>query len=432
MKTLLWTMMGAALVAAGCAAENEAEIGRDEASIDGSEASRDDRARHGLDGKKLFEKETFGGNGRTCATCHNAFSGTISPSQVQALFNNNPNAPLFRPIDSDDGVGTNYSKLKNDATIRVSIDLPPGWKLVGDPSATQAVFRRGIPTTFNVPALDPILMVDGRNNGPREQALGAINAHYQPGRQPSGPELDAIVAHEKTKGFFSDKKLESFANGGPAPTLPAGKTAAEKRGRPFFEAAGLCGACHNGAMLNTTSDAVPPFPAGLRFVSVLVSEFNRIGQPLQKFEVTLPDGSKTEVESSDPGRALITGDLADFNAFRIPTLWGVKNTAPYFHDNSAKSLADVVAHYSDFFVAAGFLPAPLTQQQRDDIIAYMRLLLGPKRRARGGAAGLVRPPGSPPTLPSPAGFAPAPHPRAGFAPRASPRSEAPALAGSRQ
>lgn len=375
MKITLLTVLGAALLAGGCAAEGEAEVGQDEASVDGAERGRGDAsAAGGLDGKKLFEKETFGGNGRTCATCHNSFSGTISPKQVQARFNNNPNDPLFRPIDSDDGVGTKYTKLLADATVRVSIDLPPGWKLANDPAATKVTFRRGIPSTFNVPALDPILMIDGRNNGPREQALGAINGHYQPGRQPTGAELDAIVAHEKTGGFFSNDALERFAAGGPAPQLPAGKTAAEKRGRAFFEPTGACGACHSGPLLNETSDAAPPFPAGLRFAPILVSEFNRTGQPVQAFDVKQADGTTKRVESADPGRALITGDLADLNSFRIPTLWGVKNTAPYFHDNSAKTLADVVSHYSDFFVTVGFLPAPFTQQQRDDMVAYMRLL----------------------------------------------------------
>ena len=31
-----------------------------------------------LDGKKLFDKETFGGNGRTCLTCHSERTGTLT------------------------------------------------------------------------------------------------------------------------------------------------------------------------------------------------------------------------------------------------------------------------------------------------------------------------------------------------------------------
>jgi cytochrome c peroxidase len=120
-------------------------------------------------------------------------------------------------------------------------------------------------------------------------------------------------------------------------------------------------------------------PAGTRFQSVGVSEFNEAGNPVQQFNWINPDGTRTVVWTPDPGRALITGRIdqpgpaSDLNSFKIPTLWGVKNTAPYFHDNSAKTLKDVVAHYARFFLT---LPDPviLTDQDQADIVAYLKLL----------------------------------------------------------
>src|SRR5262245_16850266 len=47
------------------------------------------------DGQQLFERETFGGNGRTCVTCHSRKTGTVSPRDAQARFQANPNDPLF-------------------------------------------------------------------------------------------------------------------------------------------------------------------------------------------------------------------------------------------------------------------------------------------------------------------------------------------------
>ena len=38
------------------------------------------------DGKRLFERETFGGNGRTCSTCHTSATGTISPIEAHKRF----------------------------------------------------------------------------------------------------------------------------------------------------------------------------------------------------------------------------------------------------------------------------------------------------------------------------------------------------------
>src|ERR1044072_9634094 len=64
--------------------------------------ARDDNLRRGGNGKPLFDHETFGGNGRTCLTCHGRDTGTISPEEVQARFADDPNDPLFVHDGSDD------------------------------------------------------------------------------------------------------------------------------------------------------------------------------------------------------------------------------------------------------------------------------------------------------------------------------------------
>ena len=45
--------------------------------------------------RRLFEQETFGGNGRTCLTCHSRETGTVSPQDAQHRFATNPADPLF-------------------------------------------------------------------------------------------------------------------------------------------------------------------------------------------------------------------------------------------------------------------------------------------------------------------------------------------------
>jgi cytochrome c peroxidase len=68
------------------------------------------------------------------------------------------------------------------------------------------------------------------------------------------------------------------------------------------------------------------------------------------------------------------------NAFKIPSLWGVARTAPYFHDNSAKTLEEVVEHYARFFEIVtdpaidGDPVLKLTEQDKADIVAYMKIL----------------------------------------------------------
>ena len=352
MKNQGWFCGAIALALVGC-------VGADD-GVDTNEATQEAK----VNGKKLFENETFGGNGRTCSTCHGDQTGTISPQEAQALFAKKPNGPLFRSIDSDDGVGSSYTRLLTDATILVTIDLPANWSLADDPTARTITLPRAIPSTLNVPSFDSLFMADGRFDNLQDQAHGAVNSHYQPGRQPTAAELDAIAAHQQTNAFFSNNALKHFANGGPAPVLPAGKSAAEKRGRVWFVSSpgGVCSHCHAGPMLNETSEfLLAPLPPGSRFFTAFVSELNKAGSPVRTFNVTNGDGSVTQVLSTDPGRALITGNPGDANFFRIPTLWG-----------SAKTLPQLAQHYSDYFQIVG-LPA-LTAQEQSDIIAYLKLL----------------------------------------------------------
>jgi cytochrome c peroxidase len=318
------------------------------AAVDGEEASLGQvgSASNSRTGKFLFERETFGGNGRTCLTCHNHQTGTVSPKDAQKRFAANPSDPLFLHDGSDDGLGNGVTRMLTDATVLVEIPLPPNVRLADDPDARTVTLRRGIPTTLNTPALDPVLMLDGRDPNLEAQALGAIHAHFQNTEEPSNEDLRAIAEFEQTSRFFSSPKLSRFARGGPPPRLPHGSTASEKRGRSFFEEgpfaspfqkAGVCAACHSGPMLNESSKFFEPFlPAGTRFQTIGVSEFNVSGNPVQDFIFTnLEDGSETLVRSPDPGRALITGDAQSpdndsLNAFKIPSLCGVSRTRPTF------------------------------------------------------------------------------------------------------
>ena len=124
---------------------------------------QDTASAQGEQNRRLFTIETFGGNGRTCDTCHSLQTGTLSPEDAQARYRRNPLDPLFLFDGSDDGRGHGAERIQTDATILVEIPLPPNVSMADDPSARSVILRRGIPTTRNTPALDPILMLDGRD-----------------------------------------------------------------------------------------------------------------------------------------------------------------------------------------------------------------------------------------------------------------------------
>jgi hypothetical protein len=350
------------------------------------------------EGRRLFDVETFGGNGRTCRTCHSTKTGTFSPEEAVARLIADPGDALFVHDGLDDGLaGT--ARITEHATVRIEIPLPPDVILADDPTRRSVILNRGTPTTMNTPALDPFLMYDTREPNLQRQAFNAIHGHAQNTREPTALELDLIKEFQQTDPrFFSSEALRAFANGGPPPQLPPGRTESERRGRAMFDnvpfdgvtTRGLCNTCHSGPMLNQFATGNPfGGPPGGRRAGIGIEERNLIGNPVHSFVVTNPDGSTVVINTPDPGVMLTTPvpgpppgsgfpspPRAFFaNIFKIPSLWGVKDTAPYFHDNSAKTLEDVADHYAFFFLTSpstrGFV---FTAQDQADMVAFLKLL----------------------------------------------------------
>jgi hypothetical protein len=74
------------------------------------------------------------------------------------------------------------------------------------------------------------------------------------------------------------------------------------------------------------------------------------------------------VQTTDPGRAMVTGRWSDVSKFKGPILRALAARAPYFHDGSAASLADAVAVYDTRFRIG------LTPRERADLLAFLQAL----------------------------------------------------------
>ncbi len=71
------------------------------------------------------------------------------------------------------------------------------------------------------------------------------------------------------------------------------------------------------------------------------------------------------IKTTDPGRALITGQWRDMSRFKGPVLRGLAARAPYFHNGFAATLGDVIAFYDDRFNIG------LTAQEKSDLVAFL-------------------------------------------------------------
>jgi cytochrome c peroxidase len=72
--------------------------------------------------------------------------------------------------------------------------------------------------------------------------------------------------------------------------------------------------------------------------------------------------------TSDPGKALITGQCSDISRGKGPILRGLSARAPYFHNGVAGDLQQLVNFYNQRFQIG------LTQQQMQDLQNFLQSL----------------------------------------------------------
>jgi cytochrome c peroxidase len=348
-----------------------------------------------------------GGNGRSCATCHNPRDGfSLSPATVEARWQrlqrarrSNPGAtdPLFRSIDADDGQG-DFTLLRTRALIKVRVALPSRVRLTDDPTATHVTLSRAV-TPLNMLKHTAPYQQDRSAATLEQQALGAVNQHMEPTRQPTPRFLESVAAFERH--IFSSAKVRKLSAaidaGGPLPDLDPPLTEFERLGKEKFD--DFCGRCHGGPaqVQNLENRIFPPFDGSTNPVSLNIAVSNPVPNgfppspiqgpgldlPTQRYDVDLPNGTTVTLESSDPGTVLTDARALEtvagnqvFNRFDVPQLRGINQTAPYFHDHRAQNLEEVVKHYQAFFffinVVRG-LPLPLIpDDDLQPIVAYMK------------------------------------------------------------
>ena len=124
---------------------------------------------------------------------------------------------------------------------------------------------------------------------------------------------------------------------------------------------GTCGTCHDAPNVGNHSVSAPlnigvadvTSPLDVSYLPVFTLVNNATG---------------VSVQTTDPGRALITGKWADIGKVKGPILRGLASRAPYFHNGSAATLADVIVFY-DMHFNIGFTP-----QEKADLIAFLNSL----------------------------------------------------------
>jgi len=306
-------------------------------------------------GAQLFFNETFGGNGRTCGTCHRADDSlTIDPAFIAKLPQSDPlfvaeNNPALAKLEDP-------QLLRSKALILENLDGfdDPTHKFVmrGVPHTLSLGLTNGITNAFTGPP-DHRLGWSG-DGGPGRSTLheftfGAIMQHFtktlarKPGvdfRVPTEEELDALEAFQLFTG--RQKPTDFTQTPDFTPTFPTDAHA--QNGRNLFLQTG-CTFCHTDVFGFVDSNA--NFDTG---VANLLPN--------------LPD---------DYG-FLSPGD----RTFNVPPLAEAADTPPFFHNNAVNTIEDAVGFYfSPTFQASPssfFIFNQLTTDQQGDLAAFLRVV----------------------------------------------------------
>jgi len=363
----------------------------------------------------------LGGNGRACSDCHMPSEGfQLSPAAARVRFDalqaerqHNPNAddPLFRPVDADDfrvngANASDFSNLVENGLVRVTMPLPPNVRLIdpatGQPTDETSVdLWRAVMPVLNVaitgpdgvqptwpPGVPRVPIMGLDPNGPnrrggyqhdarfgtlQEQSRGALFAHAQVSVEPPAGMLDDLAAFQQA--LFSSPGVERLAGAilsgammfpDPDPEL----NELEQQGKAVFNRA--CAQCHGGTLHpsgSTPDFTLPGIRTIVRYHAISAAcprpatdGFSpcppRLERNARTYRITLADGTTQTFTTSDPGRLLLTGQIADLGIFDVTQLRGISRTAPYFHNNSAATLEDVLDHYVAFFRRVARLNPP--------------------------------------------------------------------------
>jgi hypothetical protein len=124
-------------------------------------------------------------------------------------------------------------------------------------------------------------------------------------------------------------------------------------------ATGTCTVCHDTP--NAGNHSVP------MALNIGIADGSQRTPDLPLF--TLRNKTTGEIaQTTDPGRALVTGRWADIGKFKGPVLRALAARAPYFHDGSAAALAEVVEFYDKRF------RIQFTDREKADLIAFLQAL----------------------------------------------------------
>ncbi len=164
-----------------------------------------------------------------------------------------------------------------------------------------------------------------------------------------------------------------------------------KRGFEVFVGQGRCVSCHviEQTQALFTDNRFHNIGVGINRIQDNVPELAEAFLKAKAEGIDVDIAVLTDKKTSELGRFAITNQVDELGAFKTPTLRNIAVTGPYMHDGSQKTLKETVVHYNNGgvtqkddpvndFLSGGIRPLDLSDQQVDDLVAFMESLTSPQ------------------------------------------------------
>jgi cytochrome c peroxidase len=271
------------------------------------------------------------------------------------------------------------------------------------PTVLNALYNKtqfwdGRVTTLEEQAAQPIVNPSEMGQPSLDAAVAGIAsiAEYDAGfrgvfgRPPNGADLTrAIASYERTLLSF-DSPFDHFAAG-----EENAIDASARRGWELFNNRGRCNKCH--ALTEEKRDPTNFTDNDFHNIGIGIITHNVVALARQakalinSQDTAAIDRAAIQSDMSALGRFLITRKETDTASFKTPNLRNILITGPYFHDGSQATLWDVMDHYNkgdglqNPYLDQDIQPLALTEDEIDDLVAFMASLTSPDYRDQGVA-----------------------------------------------
>ena len=319
-------------------------------------------------GDKLFNDTRFSSTGKvSCGTCH-------SPAK----------AFTDSPLRTSEGINKLTGTRNAPTVINAAYMTRQFWDGRSPDLEDQAKHPFLNPVEMGLKNHEPILKIV-RTDPAYVQAFKSVFG--KSGDQVTIKEVTQAIASFERTVISGDSPFDRWYFAGDKKAM----TPQQVRGFNVFVGQGRCVSCHVVEQTQAlfTDSRFHNIGIGINQVQQdvprLAGEFLKAKAQGKDVDVAVLTDKKT----SELGRFAVTDQFDEMGAFKTPTLRNIAATAPYMHDGSLKTLKDVVVHYNNGgvtkkgdkvndFLSGGIRPLELSDQQINDLVAFMEALTSPQ------------------------------------------------------